>query len=207
MAILAAESGRPLEAARLYRREAEAAEGFDIAAGIKARLLTWRWTHVGTALAAAGDTASVRRLADTVEMLGRGSNVGRDLRLHHFLRGLVHQHAGRHAEAVDQFRLALHSLTEGYTRINLELARSLMALGRPDEAIAVLRPALRGGVDGSNSYLTHTELHEAIAGAFELAGRFDSSTVHYRAVERAWRRADPEFAARHAHAKTRANLP
>jgi hypothetical protein len=82
-----------------------------------------------------------------------------------------------------------------------------MALGRPQEAVAVLRPALHGGVDGSNTYLTHTELHEAAAQAFALAGRFDSAAAHYQAVERAWRHADPEYAARYARAKAGARRP
>jgi hypothetical protein len=84
------------------------------------------------------------------------------------------------------------------------MGRSLMALGRAREAIAILQPALRGGVDGSNSYVTHTELHEALARAFELAGQPDSAVAHYRAVEQAWRRADPQFRDRHQQAKRKA---
>jgi tetratricopeptide (TPR) repeat protein len=165
-------------------------------------------TLAGTALAAAGDTAGVRRLADSAEAIGQGSNWGRDPRLHHFLRGLLLQREGRHAQAVEAFRRAVLSTTDGYTRINLELARSLMALGRQNEAIAILRPALRGGVDGSNSYVTHTELHEALAQAFELANQPDSAAAHYRAVERAWRHADPPFAERYAAARAKAaSLP
>ena len=79
-----------------------------------------------------------------------------------------------------------------------------MALRRHSEAIAILQAALHGGVDGSNTYVTHTELHEALAHAFYTAGRRDSAAVHYAVVERAWRRADPEFADRYRTAKARA---
>lgn len=203
-AILSMETGRPLDAARHFRHQADLVIRADEPPGLKARSVTWLLTLAGTALAQAGDTAAVRRLADSVESIGAGSNFGRDPRLHHFLRGLSRQAEGHHAEAVESFRRAMYTPTDGYTRINLEMARSLTALGRPDEAIAVLRPALRGGVDGSNSYVTHTELHEAMALAFEQAGRADSARAHYRAVESAWRRADPGFAERYARAKARA---
>jgi DNA-binding SARP family transcriptional activator/Flp pilus assembly protein TadD len=206
-AIIAFDGNRPAEAVRLYRRLAEASLAYDHSPGIKSRIQTWRYTHLGAALAAVGDTAALRRVADTVEMFGRVSNNGRDPVLHHFLRGRLLQRAGRHGEAVEHFRAAVISPSDGYSRINYELARSLMALGRPEEAVAVLRPAIRGGVDGNNSYLTHTELHEAAAQAFELAGRFDSAAVHYQAVERAWRNADPEFSARYARAKAGARRP
>jgi predicted Zn-dependent protease len=163
-------------------------------------------TLAGTALAAAGDTAAVRRLADSAEVIGAGSNWGRDPRLHHFLRGLLLKRQARHAEAVEAFRRALFSTTDGFTRINLEMAHSLTVTGRPTEAIAILQPALRGGVDGSNSYVTHTELHEALGQAFELAGQTDSARVHYRAVERAWRRADAQFSRRYEIARAKASL-
>jgi hypothetical protein len=60
-------------------------------------------------------------------------------------------------------------------------------------------------VDGSNTYVTHTELHEALAHAFHAAGRRDSARVHYAAVERAWRKADPMLAERYAIARARAH--
>jgi len=107
---------------------------------------------------------------------------------------------------VDAFRRSLFSLTDGYTRTNLLMARSLLELHRPAEAIAVLRPAIHGGVDGSNTYVSRTELHEALAQAFEQNGQRDSAVVHWRAVESAWRRADPQFRDRYLRAKTKAGL-
>lgn len=203
LAVIPMESGRPREAAVRFQAQAAATLAADLPPGFKARVGAWQLTLAGTALALAGDTAAVHRLADSVELVGRESSFGRDPRLHHFLRGLILQRAGRHADAVESFRRAMFSPTDGYTRINLELGRSLMALGRAQEAIAVLRPALYGGVDGSNTYVTHTELHEALAQAFELAGQADSAVAHFRKVEAAWRHADPEFGNRYARAKAR----
>jgi tetratricopeptide (TPR) repeat protein len=195
------EMGRSAEAASLFLEPSGAETSAETPPGLAARIETWRLTHAGLALAAAGDTGRVRSLADSVEVLGRLSIFGRDLRLHHFLRGLLLQRQGRHADAVEAFRQALFSTTDGYTRINLEMARSLMVLGRLPEAIAILQPALRGGVDGSNTYVTHTELHEAAAQAFSLAGMNDSARTNYLAVEAAWRRADPEFRDRYGRAR------
>jgi tetratricopeptide (TPR) repeat protein len=206
LAIVAFEQGQAREAARRFLAMAADHRAGNAPAGMKARNTAWHMTLAATALAAAGDTAAVRALADSVERIGAHSSFGRDPRLHHFLRGLLLQHQNRHAEAVDAFRQSLFSTTDGYTRINLELARSLAVLRRYPEAIAVLQPALRGGVDGGNSYVTHTELHEAIAQVFKAAGQRDSAAVHYAAVERAWRFADPQFAERYRIARAHAAL-
>ena len=88
----------------------------------------------------------------------------------------------------------------GFTRVNYEMARSLVALNRPREAVAVLQAALRGVMDASNLYVSRTELHELLAESFDRAGMADSAAVHYRAVVKAWRRADPMFHARRDHA-------
>jgi hypothetical protein len=101
--------------------------------------------------------------------------------------------SGRDSAAVGEFRAAIHSPTLGFTRVNYELAGSLMRLGRPREAVAVLQSALRGEVDASNLYVTRTELHELLAQAFVATGQPDSAAVHYRAVVRSWHRADPPF--------------
>jgi hypothetical protein len=61
-------------------------------------------------------------------------------------------------------------------------------------------------VDGSNAYVTHTELHEALAQVFDAAGQRDSAAVHFAAVERAWRNADPRFAERYRAALERSAL-
>jgi tetratricopeptide (TPR) repeat protein len=206
VAIVDFDLGRYAEAARILLERADADRAGTDPPGLKARNLTWHLTLAATAFAAAGDTASVRRLADSVERIGAVSRFGRDGRLHHFLRGLLYQRQGRHSAAVDAFRRSLFSLTDGFTRTNLEMARSLMALRRYPEAIAILQPALRGGIDGSNSYVTQTELHEALARAFESAGRSDSASVHYSSVEAAWRRAEPVLRLRYRRARSKVGI-
>ena len=206
-ALLGLEMGRPEVSIRAHRENVATMARWTTPAAYRARNVIWQLTLAGTAHAAAGDTAVVRRLADSLEVLGPTSFYGgRDEKLHYVLRGLLLQREGRHAEAVDAFRRSLYSLTDGYTRTNLMMARSLIALHRPAEAIAVLQPAIRGGVDGSNTYVSRTELHEALAEAFEQAGQADSARVHWSAVERAWRRADPQFRDRHLRAKLKAGL-
>jgi tetratricopeptide (TPR) repeat protein len=206
LAMLALEMGHPAVSARAFRAAADRVARSNTPPGYRARILMWNLALAGTALAAAGDTAAVRRLADSLEALGPSSTFGRDAKLHYMLRGLLLQREGRHAEAVDAFRRSLFSLTDGYTRTNLMMARSLLVLHRPAEAIAVLQPAIRGGVDGSNTYVSRTELHEALAQAFEMAGQKDSAVVHWRAVESAWRHADPQFKDRYLRAKQKAGL-
>ncbi|MBA2626740.1 MAG: hypothetical protein H0U85_01900 [Gemmatimonadales bacterium] len=194
-AILASESGLHAEAIRRFRAVVAKASAIT-EPGHRARGMTWNLTHAAVAYAASGDTASVHRIADSVEAIGPASLFGRSSRLHFFLRGLVLASAGRHAEAVDAYRRAVYSWSDGYTRINYELARSLIALGHPREVLPPLRAALRGGIDGSNLYLTRTELHEMMARAFAAAGERDSARVHYREVTAAWAHADPQFADR-----------
>ena len=169
--------------------------------GHRARGMSWNLTHAGAAYAAAGDTAAVRRLADSVEAIGPQSLYGRSARLHYFLRGLVLAAAGRHAEAVASYQRSMFSTTEGYTRINYEMGRSLLALNRPGDALAPLQAALHGGIDGSTLYITRTELHELLAQAFAAAGRNDSAAAHFREVVRAWEKGDPPFQVRRAAAQ------
>jgi predicted Zn-dependent protease len=192
--------GQPRSAASLF----EGRLRLDLSAafpGLRARHLAWNWTLLGTALAAANDTASARRLADTVDYWGRHSGFGRDRRLHHFLRGLVHAAARRDEDAIREFRAAVYSWSLGYTRINYELAKVLLRQRRPREAVAALQPALRGEIDAANLWITRTELHEALAQAFDATGQRDSAAVHYRAVVKAWARADPAFHERRARAQ------
>jgi tetratricopeptide (TPR) repeat protein len=200
LALLALEMGRPHVSILAHRAAVTRVMHSAMPMAVRTRSIAWSMTLAGTAYAAAGDTAAVRRLADSLEVLGRESYYGRDARLHWVLRGLLQQTAGNHAEAVVAFRNSLFSLTDGYTRTNLMLARSLLSLRRPTEAIAALQPAIRGGVDGSNTYVSRTELHEALALAFEQAGQPDSARTHWQAVVSAWKAADPQFRDRYVRA-------
>jgi DNA-binding SARP family transcriptional activator/tetratricopeptide (TPR) repeat protein len=161
--------------------------------GFQARVRTWNTTLEAMALAASGDTSAVRALVDTVERWGSRSAYGRDRRAHHYLRGLVFAAQRRDEDAVRSFRAAIHSPNLGFTRVNYELARALLRLGRPAEAVNTLQSSLRGEIDASNLYITRTDLHELLAQALDSAGQRDSAAVHYRAVVSAWRRADARY--------------
>jgi hypothetical protein len=203
-AVLDLEAGRPLVAADAFRA---LAHDFDTAsalpAGRRARHVAWHLTLAATADVAGGDTVRARAALDSIRAVGQRSLFGRDPVLHHFVRGLLFASAARHEAAAHEFRAALHSPTNGYTRINYELGRSLLALGRPAEAIPVVRGALRGGVEGAGLYLTRTEAHALLAELFDAAGAADSAAAHHAVVERAWRAADPPLRARADAARDR----
>jgi len=197
-AIAVFESGRAREAAAMFTALADLArQGTPI---WWARHRAWNFTHTATCLAAAGDTARLSALADSVERLGARSVFGRDPRLHHYVRGLLWAARGDDTRAAEEYRASVWSWSDGYTRANYELARAELALGRPREAIYPLQAALRGDLQASNLYVTRTELHELLARAFAALGEADSARTHAWHVVRAWRLADPPFAARRAAA-------
>jgi tetratricopeptide (TPR) repeat protein len=158
-----------------------------------ARHRVWGFTLMSTALAAAGDTGRLPALADTIEVLGRSSGYWRDRLLHHYVRGVVFAARADTAAAVAEWRSALRHQSEEYSRINLQLGRALLATGRAGDAASVLAPPLRASLESVNYYVTHTELHEALARAFDAAGQHDSAAAHYAWVATAWQHADPDF--------------
>jgi tetratricopeptide (TPR) repeat protein len=202
VATAALESGNASLALPRLRARADADISF-MSPTLQARNRAWNATLVGMALLVAGDTAKVRLLADTVEYWGRRSLYGRDKRAHHYLRGMLLIAAGKDAEAVPHLRMAIHSPTNGFTRVNYELGKVLVRLNRPAEAVPIVRAALHGGIDGSNLYVTRTDLHELLAQAFDRSGMRDSATIHYRAVAKAWKHADPKYYARRDVASAR----
>jgi len=203
-AIALSEGGQPLAAAALFDSMRLRWVMTDTSTGQTARQHTWMLTHEITALAAAGDTARVALLADTIQRVGSRSGYARDQRMHHYARGLLWDARRRPAEAATEYRQAVTSPTFGYTRINFRLAQDLIALGRPTEALPLLRGALHGGLEASNLYITHTELHEVLGRAFEALGQRDSAAAEYKWVAAAWRDADPPFRERGRAAAARA---
>lgn len=169
-----------------------------------ARNRVWSLTHKASALAAAGDTVGLPALADTLERLGRESSLARDRRLHFYTRGLIARARGHHEEAAGAFRSSIVSAVGGFTRANYALAGELMALGRPAEAIPTLESALRGIYEGSALYLTHTELEERLAQAYEAAGDRQRAARFYQQVARNWEPADPGFTPRRLEAAGKA---
>jgi DNA-binding SARP family transcriptional activator/tetratricopeptide (TPR) repeat protein len=186
------EQGRYAEAAALFDSIGLAAEAPE-SPGSSARALAWALTHKATALARGGDTAAVLSLADHVREIGVESGYGRDWRLHHYVRGLALVLQGDTAEAEREFRAAIYSVSGGFSRVNLELARILRASGRADEAVSLLEAALRGPIDGSGLYLTRSKLRLELARALHAAGRSEQASEHLAWVARAWERADPEY--------------
>jgi tetratricopeptide (TPR) repeat protein len=169
-----------------------------------ARNQAWTLTHRATALDALGDTAALPVLADSIQRLGQLSGLGRDRRLHLYVRGLIARARGRHEEAASAFRASMLSASLGFTRVNYALAGELIALGRPLEAVPVLRSADRSIYEGTALYLTHTEVQERLARAYEAAGMRDSAAVYYQRVVKAWENAEPEFTPRQLEARGKA---
>ena len=151
----------------------------------------WSLTHEAGAFAAVGDSASLAVLADSIEAAGATSNLARDQRLHHHVRGLLLATRGQDSSAVVEFRRAVFSTTLGYTRTNVEMAKSLIRLGRNSEAIAVLESALRGSLEAANLYVTHSEIRLLLAEAYARASQRDRATRELDWVRRAWSSADP----------------
>jgi tetratricopeptide (TPR) repeat protein len=201
--ILLTETGNPAAAVPMFRRmyPETYAPNKRLPEGTVARNATWTMTLAATAAADAGDTVLARAYVDSIANMGQRSLFPRDPMLHHFVRGLLHARAGQLEQAVTEYRRAIVSPAYGYTRMNVELARTLLALNRPMEGIPVIRAALHGGIEGSNLYVTRTELHEVLAQLHAAAGQRDSAAVHYAFVERAWRSADPQYRSRYEAAR------
>ncbi len=164
--------------------------------GLDARRRAWLLLHLGVALAAAGDTAALAAVADSLEWTGRRSGYGRDRLMHHHLRGLLLQARGQHEQAAAEFRQAIWSPNQGYPRTNLELAHELLRIGQPSAAVAALEPLLRGPLDGMGTYATQTEAHALLAEALDRAGDRAGAIVHAKWVESAWADAEPPVRAR-----------
>jgi DNA-binding SARP family transcriptional activator/Tfp pilus assembly protein PilF len=207
--ILLLELGRAHEAAADFEARGRGPLATSpVVRGHVARNLVVNLTHVATCLAAAGDTARLAGLADTVEVIGLNSLAsGRDARLSHYIRGLLYAARRQPERAADEYRRAIFSWNEGYTRINYALAQALLQLGRATEAVEVLQPAFRGSLEAANLYMSRTDLHELLAHAFDAAEERDSAIVHWRAVASAWSGADPQFRARWEAARRRLEYP
>lgn len=186
------ELGRYAESAALFDSTSRIRIPFEDSS-LMARNIVWAWTHMATARAAAGDTVGLRSLADSMETLGRISGVGRDRRLHFYVRGLLLKARKRPDEAIEMFRKARLSPNMGYRRIVVELGQALNETRRYAEAVPVLQAGQRGVFEGSCLYATDTELHLLLAQSFDGLGQADSARVHYAIVARALSHSDPEW--------------
>ncbi len=192
------EAGRYRASAAVFDSIARWAVG-DESPSQNAHHRVWTLTHATRAMVAAGDTGGLAARVDTLEQLGAASGSGRDRLLHRYVRGLMLAARGQDDGAVREFGAATQSRNMGYTQINLAHAAALMRLRRPQEAIAILQPVLRGWLEASNYYVTRTDVHEQLGYAWDAvpgAAARDSAIAHFRIVERAWVRSDPGFAER-----------
>jgi predicted Zn-dependent protease len=189
------DAGRPRAAAALFDSLATLnPPPHDSIPALAVRARVWWGTQAAGALLDAGDTTEIVRRIEAVAADGRESSYGRDQRLHHYLRGRLWAARGDHARAVAAYERAVFAPAHGYTRQNLMLARSLVALGRHDEALAWLRRAARGDVRVHGTFLTRTDVDSAMADVFERTGRRDSARVYRDRVARAERRPRREAA-------------
>ncbi|MGH7623320.1 MAG: tetratricopeptide repeat protein, partial [Gemmatimonadaceae bacterium] len=196
------ELGQYRRAAALFTALAWPPDSFAwTAEGRIARQRVWMLTQAGSALAAAGDTAAVAALADTIQQWGRKSGFGRDRRLHDYLTGLLWMARARPDSALAAYQRATLSESEGFSRLQLERGRALLALGRPREAIPILRQPLAGTLEAGNFYASRTAIEEMLARAYDAAGQRDSAAVYYRYVVNAWRGGDAQFESRVARAR------
>ena len=159
----------------------------------RARRQTWLLAHLAEVRAAARDTTALSLLADSMEAIGRRSAYGRDRRLHFHARGLLHQIRGEHERAAVSFRMGEYSPTFNLGQTRAGWARSLLALGRPEEAATVLDPLRRRVLTSVGSYYSEAEVHFLLARAHGEAGRPEVAREHLAWVEQAWDGADPPF--------------
>ncbi|HXD47506.1 MAG TPA: hypothetical protein VN600_01950 [Gemmatimonadaceae bacterium] len=96
-------------------------------------------------------------LVDSLEKAGKQSYYGRDWIVHHHVRGLLLFAERRYADTEREFRSAEWA-AGGWTRTNVELARTQLAEQRPTDAIATLRDAYMGPIDAMGRYVMHSEL-------------------------------------------------
>jgi len=159
--------------------------------GDAARSFSWHHALEGDAIAPGGDTAYLRVLADSIEMVSARSYYERDARLHHHLRGLIAMRAERWDDAVRELQAARFGRA-GWTRTLVELARAELARGQPARAVAVLRDAYHELPDAMGRYAPRSELDYWMAVAFRRGGQADSAAVYARYVRDAWANAEPE---------------
>ncbi len=138
--------------------------------GDEARAFTWPRALEADALAASGDTALLKAVADSIQTVGARSYYGRDWMLFS---------AARWGYA-------------GWTRTVAELAAAQLAQGHSRDAITTLRRAYSSAPDAMGRYMPRSELDLRMSNAFRAAGMTDSARVYRQYVEIAWKNADPE---------------
>jgi serine/threonine protein kinase/tetratricopeptide (TPR) repeat protein len=202
-AVVLFEGGRLREAIALYEQLAHETWNGEASPNRLAGHRAWVLTHLGNARAVAGDTIGLEALADSIEALGRRSGHHRFRVAHHHVRGMLARARGDRNRAVEEFHRAEYAVTEAYGRTKVELARTLLELDRPREALRVIQPVLRSGMTGPVYHAPRSEVHEILGHVWDALGHADSASVYYGRVLHAWRAADPELHDRRAGVQSR----
>ena len=203
-ALILLESGQPRQAAAVWDSLARHAPQTVPPDSRTVRQRTFQFTLLAMALSAAGDTSRLAAAVDSVTTWSARSRNRRDAGLADYSRGLLLAARADTAKAIEALGQAIYSPTTGFTRTNRDLAVLLLARGRPADAARLLGAALRGGsLESGNLYVTHTELHELLARAYDQLGKADSAAVHYRYVVAALAKSDPQARPRYEAAAGR----
>jgi hypothetical protein len=191
----AARTGDTVQASRLI--EAAALHGIAATTSTefprdRARAFAWGHAQLADALylADAADSARLGALADSVQSIGARSYLARDWRLHHHVRGLIAMRGRRWRDAEAEFQRARFG-PAGWTRTVVELARAQLAQGETREAVATMRDAYAGPMDGMGRYAPRSEIDYWMATAFAAAGERDSARAYAGYAATAWPHADP----------------
>jgi DNA-binding SARP family transcriptional activator/tetratricopeptide (TPR) repeat protein len=182
-----ARTGAMAAAAQVFELSARHFPLVQLSPPIEARTFAWPHALLADAwfLSGSRDTVRLLALADSIETAGRRSGFGRDLRLHFHVRSLVAEIGGRWSDAERLLEQARWG-RGGWSRTNVELARTQLAQGRPNDAIATLRDIRFGTLDGMGRYAPHSDINAAIAEAFLSARLPDSARVYLSMVRAAW---------------------
>jgi DNA-binding SARP family transcriptional activator/Flp pilus assembly protein TadD len=183
---------RVFELAAVHTTDTAGRSRLGLSPSTEARTFVWPHALLADAVFLSGsrDTLLLLALADSIEIIGRRSGFGRDGRLHFHVRGLIAEAGGRWADAERAFEQARWG-RGGWTRTNVELARTQLAQGRARDAIATLQDARFGTLGGMGRYAPHSEINAALAEAFLAARLPDSARVYAALVRAAWPQADP----------------
>jgi tetratricopeptide (TPR) repeat protein len=160
----------------------------------------WILAHQAGVLAEAGDTVRLAQVLAAIDSLSAVSGAWLDRMRVRYVTGLMQEARGSDREAYTHFVASTSKAIDGFGMPAIHRAGLATRLGRPREAVGLMQRLLRSQY---HFYVTHPELHLALAEAWAASGNRDSAAAHLAAVGRAWNRADPPVRARLEQARNR----
>ena len=145
--------------------------------GDRARAFCWEHALEASAIAPSGDTLLLHALADSIAEISARSYYGRDWHLAYHVRGLIALQGGRYEAAAAQLDSARWS-TAGWNKTDALLGRTYLALGRPRDALRVIRNAYAAPLDAMGRYQPRRELDSLMSVSFEALGWADSARTY-----------------------------